>query len=68
MKKIVIKVNEQIVVEYNYELFEKHIDEITSKAMCEAGAILASEEVIVLKDYSDLSKLNDLMVSYLINE
>lgn len=66
MRKISVKVKETIIVNYNYELFEKHIDEILTKVMCEVKAISASKDVIVLNDYADLSKLNDLMISYLI--
>ena len=67
MKKISVKVEGQVIVEYNFELFEKHIDEICIKAMCEVGATIASKEQIVLNSYSDLSKLNNLMISYLMN-
>ena len=68
MKKIAVEINEQMVLEYNYELFKEHIPEILLRATSEGIAILAAKEVIVLKDYSDLSKLNDLMIRYLINK
>ena len=65
MKKIMVKVNETEILEYNSELFQEHIDEIPIRAMAEIDAVSASKEEIVLKEYSDLPKLNNLMVSYL---
>lgn len=65
MGKITVKVRETEILEYNSELFQECIDEIPIFAMCQTGAICATKEVIVLRDYQGLSKLNDFMVSYL---
>ena len=65
MKKIVVKVKDTKILDYNAEVFQEHIDEIPYMVMCGIGAICASKEEIVLRDYADLSKLNDLMVQYL---
>lgn len=65
MKTIKVKVNNTVVLEYNLELFQEHIGEITVRAMNEAGAFYASSDEIVLRNFSDLPKLNNLMVSYL---
>ena len=65
MGKITVKVKETKILEYDSELFQEHIDEIPMIAMCEFGAMCASKELIVLRNYESLSKFNDLMVSFL---
>ena len=65
MGKVPVFVCDKEVLEYNFDLFtENQIGEILLKTM-NLGATAASKKSIVLCNFEQLSKLNDLIVSYL---